>query len=122
MRSPLRCWPYRYYGPVEGRIVHIDRSFSDQLRLTLDQVVLRDMAPERTPVRVRVALHGDLAGCAPVPGLRVMLTAHLGPPEGPVEPGGFDFQRLAWFSPAGGGRLHPRAGADAGTTRGRHWR
>lgn len=93
--------PYRYYGPVEGRIVHIDRSFSDQLRLTLDRVVLRDMAPERTPLRVRVALHGDLAGSAPVPGLTVILTAHLGPPEGPVEPGGFDFQRLAWFSRLG---------------------
>ena len=107
--AALRTWsvaapvlPYRYYGPVEGRIVHIDRSFSDQLRLTLDRVVLEDMAPARTPARVRVALHGAAAGgSAPVPGLTVILTAHLGPPEGPVEPGGFDFQRLAWFSRLG---------------------
>lgn len=93
--------PYRYYGPLEGRIVNIDRSFSDQLRLTLDRVVLKDVAPERTPARVRVALHGAGAGSVPVPGLTVILTAHLSPPDGPVEPGGFDFQRLAWFSRLG---------------------
>ena len=92
---------FRYYGPVEGRIVNIDRSFSDQLRLTLDQVVLERMSPARTPEQVRVALHGDQGFVDPVPGLRVILTAHLSPPEGPVEPGGFDFQRLAWFARLG---------------------
>ncbi|SPH17709.1 ComE operon protein 3 [Defluviimonas aquaemixtae] len=93
--------PFRYYGPVEGRVVAIDRSFSDQLRLTLDRVVLKDMAPDRTPARVRVALHGEQGFTDPQPGLTVILTAHLSPPEGPVEPGGFDFQRLAWFSRLG---------------------
>ena len=47
---------FRYYGPVEGRIVDIDRSQSDALRLTLDSVVLREVPPERTPARVRVSL------------------------------------------------------------------
>ncbi len=47
--------PFRYYGPIEGRIVDIDRSFSDELRLTLDRVVLEDVAPDRTPGRVRIA-------------------------------------------------------------------
>lgn len=93
---------FRYYGSVEGRVIDIDRSFSDQTRLTLDQVRLEDTAPDRTPARVRIALHGDQAGFQPEPGLRVMLTAHLSPPDGPVEPGGFDFQRLAWFSQLGG--------------------
>ncbi|MFZ1726076.1 MAG: DUF4131 domain-containing protein, partial [Albidovulum sp.] len=92
---------FRYYGPVEGRIVNIDRSFSDQIRLTLDQVVLERISPARTPERVRVALHGDQGFIEPAPGLRVILTAHLSPPEGPVEPGGFDFQRLAWFDRLG---------------------
>ncbi|MES2541174.1 MAG: hypothetical protein V4583_11415 [Pseudomonadota bacterium] len=45
---------FRYYGPVEGRIVEIDRSQSDALRLTLDQVVLQEVSPQRTPARVRV--------------------------------------------------------------------
>ncbi len=88
---------FRYYGPIEGRIVKIDKSQSDAIRLTLDQVVLSDMAPNRVPQRVRVALHGSQGFVDPRPGLRVMLTGHLSPPSGPVEPGGFDFQRHAWF-------------------------
>lgn len=87
---------FRYYGPVEGRIIAMDRSASDARRLTLDQVALYNLSPERTPTRVRIALHGG-AGATPRPGDVVMTTAHLSPPGGPVEPGGFDFQRHAWF-------------------------
>ena len=96
--GPVLGW--RYYGPVEGRIVGIDRSASDVLRITLDRVVLARTAPERVPGRVRVSLHGA-GGIAPMPGLRVMTTAHLAPPAGPVEPGGFDFRRHAWFQGVG---------------------
>jgi len=98
--GPVLDW--RYYGPVEGRIVGMDRSGSDAVRLTLDRVKLDRVSPADTPTRVRVSLHGDTAlGVAPQPGLRVMTTAHLGPPNGPVEPGGFDFQRHAWFAELG---------------------
>jgi competence protein ComEC len=97
--------PFRYYGPVEGRIVEIDRSFSDAIRITLDHVRLADVDPAVTPRRVRVALHGrdgdPLPGTLPQPGLTVMLTGHLAAPEGPVAPGGFDFQRIAWFDSLG---------------------
>jgi competence protein ComEC len=58
---------FRYYGPVEGRIVGIDRSASDALRLTLDRVRLDDVSPERTPRRVRVSLHGDQRWLTPSP-------------------------------------------------------
>lgn len=92
---------FRYYGPIEGRIVTIDRSNSDKPRLTLDRVVLHRVAPERTPERVRVSLHGQQGFIEPEPGMRVILTGHLGAPEGPVEPGGFDFQRQAWFKRLG---------------------
>jgi competence protein ComEC len=92
---------FRYYGPVEGRIVGIDRSASDAVRLTLDRVVLRDVATDRTPDRVRVSLHGEQRWVTPAPGLTVILTGHLGPPQGPVEPGGFDFRRQAWFDGLG---------------------
>ncbi len=89
---------FRYYGAVEGRIIAIDRSQSDALRLTLDDVVLDRVPPHRTPARVRLSLLGDRAlDVTPAPGLRVMVTGHLSPPSGPVEPGGFDFQRHAWF-------------------------
>lgn len=92
---------FRYYGPVEGRIIAIDRSGSDKMRLTLDRVVMERMSPERTPARVRVSMHGLQGFVAPEPGLRIMLTAHLSPPQGPVEPGGFDFRRMAWFNKLG---------------------
>lgn len=88
---------FRYYGPVEGRIVALDRSASDAPRMTLDQVVLRDV--RHVPERVRLSLHGPLSTLAP--GQRVMTTGHLSPPQGPAEPGGFDFRRHAWFQSLG---------------------
>lgn len=88
---------FRYYGAVEGRIVATDRSASDAVRLTLDRVVLERMAPAETPRRVRVSMHGDQRWLTPEPGATVMLTGHLSPPGGAVEPGGFDFRRHSWF-------------------------
>ncbi len=92
---------FRYHGPVEGRIVDIDRSQSDALRLTLDRVVLREVAPERTPARVRVSLQEAQDFLIPAPGQLVILTATLAAPQGPVEPGGFDFRRMAFFDRLG---------------------
>lgn len=90
--------PFRYYGPIEGRVIAVDRSYSDRLRLTLDEVVLEDVRPDRTPARVRLSLHGAAEGMdRPAPGTRVRAIGHLVPPEGPVEPGAFDFRRWAWF-------------------------
>ncbi|KPP84773.1 MAG: competence protein ComEC [Rhodobacteraceae bacterium HLUCCA08] len=92
---------FRYYGPVEGRIVGIDRSASGAERWTLDRVVLEDLSPDRTPARIRVSVHGDGPHVVAEPGMVVILTAHLSPPPGPVEPGGFDFARMAWFDRLG---------------------
>ena len=92
---------FRYYGPIEGRVVGIDRSGSDALRLTLDQVFLNRLSPGRTPERVRVSLHGEMPPLPVRPGQRVMTTGHLSPPSGPAEPGGYDFQRHAWFAGLG---------------------
>ena len=100
VEGPVLGW--RYYGAVEGRIVAIDRSASDAIRLTLDRVVLDRVAPAKTPRRVRISLHGTQNYVDLQPGLGVMTTAHLSPPSGPVEPGGFDFQRHAWFQRIGG--------------------
>ena len=89
---------FRYYGPVQGRVIGIDRSASDALRLTLDRVVLDRVAPDDTPLRIRVSVAGELAF---QPGQVVLLTGHLSAPEGPVEPGGFDFRRMAFFNQLG---------------------
>lgn len=93
---------FRYYGAVEGRIIAIDRSASDAVRLTLDRVVLERMAPSETPRRVRVSMHGEQGWLKPEPGATIILTGHLSPPGGAVEPGGFDFRRHAWFLGLGG--------------------
>ena len=104
LRGHLQASPmldFRYYGPVEGRVIAIDRSQSDKLRLTLDQVVLERTSPKRTPHTVRVSLHGNQDQFVAVPGMTLVLTGHLSAPEGPAEPGGFDFRRMAYFDRLG---------------------
>lgn len=95
--APVLDW--RYYGAIEGRVVALDRSASDAIRVTLDRVMLEHVAPTRRPDRVRISLHGPPADLKP--GQRIMTTGHLSPPQGPVEPGGFDFRRHAWFQGLG---------------------
>ena len=92
---------FRYYGPVTGRVIHIDRSQSDTLRITLDRVQLDRVAPHRLPERVRVSLRSKIAGHDPFPGEVVMVTATLSAPDGPIEPGSFDFRRMAFFDRLG---------------------
>jgi competence protein ComEC len=92
----------RYYGPITGRIILIDRSQADAMRLTLDRVALADMRPGTTPLRVRISVQKDQPHWQPEPGQTVMTTGHLAAPEGPVEPGGFDFARMAFFDRLGG--------------------
>jgi len=92
---------FRYYGSVEGRVVAIDRSSSDKVRLTLDRVRLERTLPTRTPDRVRVTLHGQGTIPLPAPGATVLMAAHLGPAPGPAEPGGFEFARHIWFKNIG---------------------
>ncbi|MFK7753634.1 MAG: ComEC/Rec2 family competence protein [Sedimentitalea sp.] len=95
--DPVLSW--RYNGAVEGRIVGLDRSASDAVRVTLDQVQLERVGPAKRPGRVRISLHGPPADLRP--GQHIMTTAHLSPLQGPTEPGGFDFRRHAWFQGIG---------------------
>ncbi|WP_278921556.1 ComEC/Rec2 family competence protein [Pseudophaeobacter profundi] len=86
---------FRYFGPIEGRVIALDRSGSGALRMTLDQVRLVRVAPAKTPERVRLSLGPTQR--TPLIGARVATTGHLMPPQGPSEPGGFDYRRHAWF-------------------------
>ena len=95
--SPMLQAPY--YGPIQGRIIEIDRSQSDAIRLTLDRVVLLELAPDQTPATVRVSLKGVTRVYDP--GTTVLVTARIAAPEAAVEPGGFDFRRMAWFQQLG---------------------
>jgi competence protein ComEC len=75
----------------------IDRSASDAVRITLDQVVLSRMPLEKTPKRVRILLHGQQGFFDLTPGMTVMLTKHFSPPAGAVELSGFNFKRHVCF-------------------------
>ncbi len=99
VQAPVLMSDYR--GPVEGRIIGLDRSASNAPRILLDEVYLPRLTSEETPARVRVSLHGETDISALLPGGRIALTAFLGPPGAPVEPGGFDFRRMAWFRSLG---------------------
>ena len=92
---------FRYYGGLEGRVVAIDRSASDKVRLTLDRVQLDQMQPGETPERVRISLHAQDGLPLPLPGAHAMVTGFLSGPPSPAEPHGFDFERHAWFQGLG---------------------
>ncbi len=119
---------FRFYGPVQGRVVGVDRSASGAVRLLLDRVVLSNVDPAKVPERVRVSLHGQDGMPVPRAGAVALMTAHLSGPKGPVEPGGFDFRRHAWFQQLGAVgytripalELDP-PGADQRILRVRHW-
>lgn len=88
-----------YRGPVSGRLIGLDRSASNAVRLTLDQVHMPGRAI--VPERIRISFTGYIAPGVLQPGTRVTTTAWLAPPNAPVEPGGFDFRRHAWFAQIG---------------------
>ncbi|MGH1576337.1 ComEC/Rec2 family competence protein [Planktotalea sp.] len=100
LAAPVLEW--RTYGPVEGRVIGVDRSASGALRVTLDEVRLGLRDVQQTPRKIRISLYGSDSEGVPRAGSRVMTTAHLSPPSGPAEPYGFDFQRHAWFTQIGG--------------------
>ena len=95
VEGPVLGW--HYYGPIEGTVVALDRSGSNKPRVTLGDVSLKRVPPYKTPRFVRVSLHSEVGVLDPAPGSRLAVTARLSPPSGPAEPGGFDFQRHAFF-------------------------
>jgi competence protein ComEC len=96
--APVLGW--RYYGPVQGTVVAIDRSSSDRPRLTLANPSMGKISAPRTPRLIRVSLYADDQEL-PKPGAEIRIEASFSPPNGPSEPQGYDFQRLAWFRSLG---------------------
>lgn len=86
---------------LEGRVLETSRSWSGAKRLLLDRLHLHGRPPADAPERARVTLLPEDAVRSFRPGTRVMLHARISPPGGPVEPGGFDFRRMAWFDRLG---------------------
>jgi len=94
--APVLGW--NYYGPIEGRIIGLDRSASNAPRMILDQISLPGERDIDLPARIRLSAVGNIAPNLLTAGQRVTTTGFLSPPEAAVEPGGFDFRRFAWFN------------------------
>ncbi|MDF2767165.1 MAG: Conserved menbrane protein of unknown function, partial [Rhodospirillales bacterium] len=86
-------------APVEGRVVEIAPLPGGGGRVLLEDLSVRRLAPEETPMRVRIRIAGGLEGIAP--GDRMTVLAELLAPPPPAAPGAFDYQRQAWFEGIG---------------------
>lgn len=86
---------------VEGRVVDVSRSQSGRPRVVIDDLVIYGIGEGQTPARARITLRSDADMTRLRPGAVISVFAHLGPPGRPVEPGGFDFRRTAWFQSLG---------------------
>lgn len=93
---------HHYYGPVYGRIIGLNRSATNAPRVLLDRLYIPGFSVAQTPERVRVSLQGYIPDDTLIAGSRIALTTSISPPSPPVDPGGFDFRRMAWFMSLGG--------------------
>ncbi|MHB1217595.1 MAG: ComEC/Rec2 family competence protein [Alphaproteobacteria bacterium] len=83
---------------VEGRIAEIE-SKTTGYRVMLDHVRIEGQARAATPERVRIRVR-DPDGILR-PGGWIVVRAMLSPPPPPATPGGYDFQRQAYFQGVG---------------------
>ncbi|MDF3605950.1 hypothetical protein PE067_07265 [Paracoccus sp. DMF-8] len=115
LRSHMVAAPvmtYRYYGPVEGRVVMIDRSARDQVENHAGPCGFAPYRPVAHAGKGADFPDGNSecarAGCAGT-GRACHADRASGAAARPSEPGGFDFRRNAWFrKPWGGGAIPAR--------------
>ncbi len=94
-----RAYPPQQVTGTVRELQRIDGGF----RVTLDDVVLADVAAEDTPARIRLTLRPKRDSIIEFPpiGSNVTLMAGLLPPMGPGLPGAFDFERYFYFNHIG---------------------
>ena len=100
LRSYLISAPvlsYPYYGDIIGRVVQVDRSNSNAPRFTLDQLTLGPIPAPKTPHKIRLSVHGKTGASDAHIGDIIKVRGYISPPQGPVEPYGFDFRKYAYF-------------------------
>jgi competence protein ComEC len=100
LRSYLVWGPslaYPYSGVITRRVILVDRSAGDNMRLTLDQVTMGPIPYEKLPRRIRVSFAIDTVTLRPRIGDKIRAKVYVSAPQGPVEPGGFDFRQHAYF-------------------------
>jgi competence protein ComEC len=85
---------------IEGFVVDIASPGLGGPRVLLAPIRISGLAPEATPIRVRVTLRDDEALQAP--GEAVALKGMVNAPPPPASPGSYDFARDAFFDGVGG--------------------
>ena len=90
----------RPVGPVmlQAWVAQSER-FPDGQRLTLVHLTVSGLAAGETPARARLRLRGSQPMIRP--GDEIRMRAMLMPPPAPAVPGGYDFQRQAYFDGLG---------------------
>jgi len=91
----------RHTYRLEAYVIDDLSASSDHPRLLLAPIRMDGLAPEKTPLRLRVSLRPG-TNTDVRPGDAVSLFAILNPPPSPLIPGGYDFARTAWFEGIGG--------------------
>lgn len=87
------------YAQIEGQIATIDTLEDGKgVRIVLRDPVIEELSAERTPRLVRLSVRKPEGLKA---GQRIRVLAALNPPAAPVAPGGYDFQRHAYFKGIG---------------------
>jgi competence protein ComEC len=99
VRAPVLAQELRYVT-VSGVVEAHELRDKGRARIMLRVLAVGDLKPEETPYRVRVSMPAKWAAGVWI-GEAVTLRATLQPPPEPVEPGGFDFARSAWFARLG---------------------
>lgn len=98
VRAPVLHQELRYV-PVTGYVEDYEARAGKRDRLTLRVISIGDLTAEARPHLVRITTS---AKDVPVrTGEAVTVRATLTPPPEPIEPGGFDFARQAWFKSLG---------------------
>src|SRR5680860_884692 len=98
VRAPVLASELRHV-PVAGFVEKFETRRDKRDRLTLRVIAVGDLGPDTRPYRVRISTASK--NTVAQTGDAVTLRATLRPPPEPVEPGGFDFARRAWFDRLG---------------------
>lgn len=90
----------REIGPISfaGRVSEVERE-PGRIKVIMDHLRYDVDGPKQKPRRVRLSLPGKHG--APRVGEVIMVRAVLSPPERPVVPGGFEYQRYLYFQRIG---------------------